>query len=46
MGTMSANKLHFAPLEKIDHYAELIDREAVDAGSQTLNESESIGGSC
>lgn len=36
MRNISANKLYFAPLEKIDHYAELIDREAVAADSQTL----------
>jgi len=47
MTNISANKLYFAPLEKIDPYAELIDREAVAADSQTLNNgSESSKGSC
>lgn len=40
---MSANKLHFAPLEKIDHYAELIDRDAVDADSQSLMVQSQLG---
>lgn len=36
MSSISANKSYFAPLEKIDHYTELIDRGAVAADSQTL----------
>lgn len=40
---MSANKLHFAPLKKIDHHAELIDREVVDADSQTLTSQSQLG---
>lgn len=36
MSNTCANKLYFAPLEKMDHCAELIDREAVAADTRTL----------